>query len=444
MSYSIREILNVTIPAVLTALSMNLMNVADKIILMNYSIDAMNAVNISGNMVSIISYMFVSMACTAEIFVGQYNGAKQPNNLARPVWQMVYLSLFANLIFIPFGIFSEYLNMLPAYYEDDGIAYQSILIYFCSVPCMTAAISSFFVGQGKLAVVSIAVLIGNLLNVVLDIVLVFGINGVIPNLGAKGAAIATVISEIIQLAILICVFFRQSNRKIFKIFENMRFDRTLFKKCCKIGFPMSIGRLFEISAWYFIYVVLGHVSKEMATVHGIASTVFTIFAFLQEGLSKAISTLSANLIGMKNLDGVKRIFRIFVIITLCISALTAIPLVIFPEFLFNFQDMTGNDISSFHSVLRVLFKIIVLDIFLETLGCITWGILMSGGDTRYPIIANLLCLWGTVVIPVIIMYYCGALDSVILVWKLCILWCISSLFFMYKRYRSLKWYNSVV
>jgi MATE family multidrug resistance protein len=341
-------------------------------------------------------------------------------------------------------MFSKYLNMLPVYYRDDGIAYQSILSYFCSIPCMTAAISSFFVGQGKLAVVSIAVLAGNLLNVVLDIALVFGINSVIPELGAKGAAIATVISEIVQLAILICVFFKQDNRKNFKVFENMRFDKILFKKCCKIGFPMSIGRLFEISAWYFIYVVLGHVSKEMATVHGIASTVFTIFAFLQEGLSKAISTISANLIGMKNLDGVKRIFKIFVMITLCISALTAIPLVIFPEFLFNFQDMTGNDISSFHFVLRVIFKIIVLDIFLETLGCVIWGILMSGGDTRYPIIANLLCLWGFVVIPVIVMYYLEILGSVVLVWELCILWCAASLLFMYRRFKSLKWYSSVV
>jgi MATE family multidrug resistance protein len=420
------------------------MSVADRIILMSYSIDAMNAVNISGSMVSIISYIFISIACTAEIFVGQYNGAKHLDNLVKPVWQMIYLSLFASLVFVPFGIFSEYLNMLPECYRDDGIAYQSILSYFCSVPCVVAAVSSFFVGQGKLAIVSVAVLVGNLLNVALDIILVFGIDGVISEFGASGAAIATVISEIIQLIILFCVFFKKSNRKTFKIFENMKFNKVLFKKCCKIGFPMSIGKLFEISAWYFIYVILGHVSKELATVHGIASTVFAMFAFLQDGLSKTVSTLSANLIGMKNIDEIKRIFKIFVIITLCISVFIAIPLILFPECLFNFQDMMGNDISSFHSILKVLFKIIVLDVFLETLGCVIWGILMSGGDTRYPIIANLSCLWGFVVIPVIMMYYCGVLNSVILIWKLCILWCASSLFFMYKRYRSLKWYNGIV
>jgi MATE family multidrug resistance protein len=425
MNYNISGILKVTIPLILTALSANLMFVADRAILAYYSIDAMNAVGISSNMVALISYMFISIACTAEIYVGQYNGSKQFENLAGPVWQMIYLSLLANIVFIPLGIFAKHCNMLPEYYKTEGITYQSLMSYFCSLPCAVAAISAFFIGQGKTAIISMVVIIGNILNVILATILVFGISGIIPSLGVKGAAIGTILSEAMQLLILLTVFFKKNNRKVFKTFENRKFDKKIFLGCCKIGTPMSIGRLFEIGAWYFLYATVSNISKELATIYGIAINIFVVFAFFQEGLSKAVATLSANLIGMKNL-------------------IVSVPLVLFPEIISGFLDMIGKDIPSIYPILKIIFKIMFLSIVFETFGCIFWGILMSGGDTRYPIIVNLTLLWSIVVTPVIIMYYTKTLDSVILIWGLCAVWGILSLFFLYKRYKSLKWYNRIV
>jgi MATE family multidrug resistance protein len=444
ISCTIGGILKVTVPLVLTALSANLMFVSDRMILAYYSIDAMNAVGISSVMVAIMSYMFISIACTAEIYVGQYNGSQQIDNLAKPAWQMIYLSLLANIIFIPMGIFSQHLNMLPEYYKVDGIAYQSLLSYFCCFPCLTAAVSSFFIGQGKTAIITMIVFGGNVLNIILSIILIFGIEGIIPSLGCIGAAVGTITSEVTQFIVLFALFLRKSARRQFNTLKCRRFDKEIFRGCLKIGAPMSIGRLFELGAWYLIYVVLSHVSKEMATVQGILTNIFVLFAFFQEGLGKGISTLSANFIGMKNLEGIRRLLKIFVILTIVVGGIISIPLIIFPKLIFKLLiNIAGDEILSLYPIIKTGFPLMVLSIVFETLGVILWGILMSGGDTKYPLVANLSCLWAVVVIPTIVMYYNNTLNNII-VWKLCIIWAVLSLFFIYKRYKSLKWYKKLV
>lgn len=444
ISYNLGGIAKVTLPMILTALSANLMYVADRMILAHYSIDAMNAVSISSNMVSIVSYLFISIACVAEIYVGQYNGSNQTKNLAKPVWQMIYLSLFASIFFIPLGYFAKHINLLPSYYESDGVAYQSILTYFCSITCLVAAISAFFIGQGKTAIVTIVVVIGNLINILLDVIFIFGVDDIIPALGSSGAAIATVSSEFIQVVILFSLFCRRSNRRDFDTLKNRKFDKKIFVGCCKIGAPLSIGRLFEISAWYAIYVAMSHVSKDMATVHGIASNIFILFVFFEEGLSKSIATLSANLIGMKDLDGIKKLYKIFCIATIFIGFLIAIPLVLCPGFILKLLGLVSSEIAHLYPDLLIIFKILVINIILETLGCVTWGILMAGGDSKYPIIANISCIWVLVVIPIIVMYYTQTLTSAVTMWQLCSLWCLVSFLFIYKRYKSLKWYHKLV
>jgi MATE family multidrug resistance protein len=448
IDYSLRGIAKVTIPLVLVALSSNLMLFADRVIVGIYSIDAMNAMSISGNMVAIVSYMFVSMACTAEVYVGQYNGSDQKDQLAKPVWQMIYLAILSIVVFVLFGSSAEYISMLPEYYKKDGIPYQALLSYFGFLPCLFAAISAFFIGRGKTTIITATVFLGNVLNIALDILLVPGIEGVISPMGTSGAATATIVSEFVQVAILACKFLSKKYRIEYHTLKNRKFDKAIFMGCCKMGAPMSIGRVFEISAWYFVFVAISHVNKDLSTVYGISSNVYILFIFVGEGLNKAISTLSANLIGQQNLDGVKKLLKAFTIMTLSSLSIVALPFVLYPECIFFLLEKTGNDMScippSMLQMLLTTLKMVFVSILFESMTCVVWGVLISGGDTKYPIVANLSTLWGAVVIPIIFMYYTHTLNSVIVVYCLCIVWACVSFFLLYNRYKSLKWYNKLV
>ena len=420
-----------------------MMFVIDRAILAYYSIDSMNAAAIAGNMVSILAYVFMSVAYISGVYVGQYNGAGEYKKLAEPVWQMIFLSFLSILFFVPAGYFSKYLNFFPQYYEAEGIEYQSVLMPFCFLPCLTAALTAFFVGRGKTVLVTFVVVIGNVLNALLDIVFVFGIKNIIPSFGCKGAAVATIISEAIQVIILAIVFLNKHNREKYNT-AHCVFDKKLFISCFKTGIPLSVGRFMELLAWYVIYIVISHVSKDLATIHGISICVYVLFFFITEGMMKSVAALSSNLIGMKNLDGIRRLFRIFMWMTCAVSFFLVVFLVIYPDIIFSFLSNTNNDISGLYGPLRSILRVYAVIITVDTVACVLYGILQSGGDTRYPVIVNITTLWTVVIAPVLILFFTKNLTNVITVQFFCLGWTLITLFFLYRRYKSLKWYKHLI
>lgn len=438
---SLKSILSISFPLILSALSSNLLYLIDRMILAYYSINSMNAAAISGNFVAIFSFIFTSIAGIAEIYVGQNNGKRCYRDLAIPVWQMIYFSLIGFIILFPFGYFAEYINLIPEYCVKEALDYQRPLIYLAALPAIKVAIASFFIGQGKTKIITYAVLLGAISDIVLDILFIFGYKNFIPEMGCKGAAIATVLAEIVQILVLVVAFFNKDNRLRYQTASNMRFNKEIFKGCLRLGYPMSVGRIFELLAWYFVYIAISHVSKDLAIIQGICVSVYVFFAFICDGISKSAATVSANLIGQRDLNSIRKSFKTFLEIILVLGGVIAIPLAIFPESLLFFLNMIHEDISRLYPAIKVIFKLLTINITLEAIGSLFWGILMSGGDTKYPMIINLCTLWGCVVLPVCSLYFLHLLNSTILIYWLTMIWCIVTLILFYKRYQTLKWYN---
>ena len=97
---SVRELFTIAFPLMLSILSGNLMMFLDRLILANYSLEAMNAAAAAGMACMVIQYGAIGIASIAEVFVGQYNGAKKYAQAAQPTWQMVWFSLMTTVIFL--------------------------------------------------------------------------------------------------------------------------------------------------------------------------------------------------------------------------------------------------------------------------------------------------------------------------------------------------------
>jgi MATE family multidrug resistance protein len=420
------------------------MFLVDRFILMRYSLDAMNAAMLGGNLAGFYVFLLMAITGTTEIFVGQYNGAGEYDKIAAPVWQMIYLVIFTAIFYIPIGYFSDHLNLIPECYAEDGIAYQRLLTYFCWMPGLAAAFTGFFIGRGQTKIITIIVILGNLINAILDYLLVFGIRGVIPSLGCRGAAEATIIAEAIQILILAGSFWSSKNRKHFHTAKNYKFDKKLFQKCLKIGLPMSLGRGAELLAWYLVYAALSHISKDLATIHGIAVTVYVLIAFICDSLTKGTAAISANFIGKQDLVSIGMVLRKLIIMTLILCFVFMFPLLISPRLFCGILGTINEDITHLYPTLSIIFKIQFINITIESLCAIFGGTLISGGDTKYLNITNLICLWGFVVLPVALLYAFNMLNSAIPVHLLSTCWIFSCLLLIYRRYKSRKWYKSVI
>jgi MATE family multidrug resistance protein len=436
---SFAGIMRVSLPMILTVLSSNLMLVVDRAILAGYSLNAVYASTVCGTMSAIASWMFVGIASTSEVFVGQYNGGKEYDKLAIPVWQMIYMSAMSIVFFLPLGYFSEYINFLPDYAAKDGVAYQTPLLYFGFLPGLIAALSAFFVGQGKTATITYVTIMANVFNAASSYYCVYNLN-----MGAAGASISTVLSQVVQVLTLALVFFNKNNRLTFGTLKNRGFNKKMFYECFRIGAPLSICNFAMILAWYVVALVAGHASRDVGIVWGISGSIHMLTSFFPEGLSRAIAAITSNMIGQRDLEGIKSVYRKFIILAMIIATLFSIPMVFFPDMSFAVLNISAEDISKFRDQLIPMLVLDFLILIPEATEFVTWGVLVSGGDTKYPTLVSQVSLWGFLVVPTAALYYFDGLSSVATICCFIMLSYIASSILMFRRYRSLKWYKAIV
>ena len=307
-----KEILKFVLSMILASLSINLMFVVDRMVLGLHSLDAVNAVGLGGNFIATAGFMMTSIAQMAAIFTGQYNGSGADKKTAWAPWQMFYFGIASFLFFVPLGILCDKLNMFPDYCAADGIAYTRILLLFAGLNVMSVAISSFFIGRAQSYIVIAVFMLGNIVNAILDVIFVLGVPGFIEPMGAKGAAIATVIVEIMFFTIFFSVFLNKSNREQFNT-HDYKFRKSLFWQCVKIGLPVSFGKFTSLLGWFSLMYFFINTSPDLATVETFAVTIWMAFIFFADGAGRAISSLSANLIGQKNLKSIQAMLKLFLI-----------------------------------------------------------------------------------------------------------------------------------
>lgn len=391
------------IPIVLTISSANIMMFADRVVLSYYSIEAMNSVSIASLSCSMFLLIGINIASIAEVYVGQYHGAKQLPKINIIVWQMVWFSVLFGILLILLSLFTENI-FIPTKYREDGVPYYNIIIRFGFLPAAITAFSSFFLGQNKPAIVTYIALISNLINIILDPILIFGLGNIIPEFGVKGAAYATVISQLINLMIL--VYFFQNSLKKNSERSYFRFNRNLFINSMKLGIPIALGHFIEILAWVFLtYIVGNYCGYAEITSLNIGSSIFALCACFSAGLHKGSAIITANLIGADRIKDISKFIKSLIKILFVFIILILIPLIVFPEIT---QKVFLHDIESANAMdskIKITFILLFIYIIFDAIVWCFAGILTAGGDTKSVMYINGINSWLCAAIPAYIMIY---------------------------------------
>ncbi len=398
---SIKELFTISFPLMLSFLSTYLMIFVDRLILSRYSLEALNAATTASLFVMIFQIGATDITTIAEVFVGQYNGSKQYKKAPAAVWQMIWFSIFLIPIFFLLSQFAGPLLLPKYYYTEFGLPYFQWLLYFTVFFAIQGAISSFFIGIGKTKLIITATILANIVNIVLDIILIFGVKGYIPALAAKGAAIATGIAQVFQVWILLVFFFSFKNREKYNT-AHFFFDFKLIKKCLKVGFPSAIGHMIEIAAWAIMLRLLANMGSDYLTVMVIGQNIFAAIAFFTSGLQKGVSTVSANLIGAKNYIKIAKTYTSAVKLLLLIATIISTILIFYPNFLINafLKDVTSDiNIKSLFNILKISCVYLWGYFLLDGFTWVTAGILTAAGDTIFIMIMNAIGAWFFALVP---------------------------------------------
>jgi MATE family multidrug resistance protein len=373
------------------------MLVGDRIVLMYYSTDSFNASVGALPWVWTAYFPLLTIVSIANVLVGRFNGTGEYEKIGPAVWQMVWLSA---MLFLPLGIGGLYVapHLLSSNLRELGTPYLRILLP--SVPLSLAtfgAFASFYTGRGKTSFVSIVSVASNLLNLLLDITLVFGI-GPFPECGIAGAALGTVLSQFVAVAFFVVPFLRKENAEKFNS-RTTRFNGHLFLSCLRIGLPNGFAAFVNYALWSWITQVMACcVSAENFTAFGVSQSAFYCILFVVEGISLGVGIIVANAYGAGDWDVIEKNGKSWLKLSAPVFAISFLLLVAYPKPLMAII-CRNIETDSFYGMLRTMMLLTWIAMASESMNFNLRQALTAFGDTKFTMHVNLVAYAGAVIIP---------------------------------------------
>lgn len=397
---SLGELWKISLPLMISSFSVMFMIFVDRALLANYSTEAFNAsVNASTIGWAFIG-AFMGLCCISEVFVAQYNGAGRKEMMGIPAWQMIWVGVFSILFFFPLAQFGNSL-FFPSAHEEMERVYFRWMIYFGPAVAIYGALSGFFVGQGKTKLITIVSVGANAVNIILDWILIFGVEGYIEPMGVKGAAIATSMSSIFQMVILFVCFINSTNQTVNGT-NQWRLNKEMLWKCLRIGVPGAVFMMMEILGWGVYYLMMKEAGFIYITVAGVAQTVVILFMFFAEAIGKAATALAGNFIGARTTWHIPKLLAsgvgLHILFFICAGGVFAIATdYIISLFL---PDLSPELLGEIYQPLVTSLFLMLIYLLFEGIRFLLGGILTASGDTMFIFIAGSTSIWLFLILPV--------------------------------------------
>lgn len=295
-------------------------------------------------------------------------------------------------------------------YVELGLPYYQILMFFGPLPAIRAALSAFYVGRGKTILISAIVVIGNIINILLNGILIFGIEGYISALGTAGAAIATVTAEFLQVIVLFGMFLSKKNREEFGT-GKYKLNLGVLRDCLRIGVPQAFSLALVLVAWALYHELFAGTGRIYIATFSLVGGYFYLTMFISDGIGKAVVAICSNLIGAQRYDYIPKVMKSAIGLIFIIGVILSVPLIFWngPSIEIFVSKNPNEYIEGFREMAS------------DALAWAWWGYLINGilwiymsqlvsaGDTKYTMWVNIIAGWLLLVMPayvlVVIMGY---------------------------------------
>lgn len=356
------------LPALIAGVAEPLLSITDTAIVGNIdnnATEALAAVGIAGSFLSALIWILAQTRSAISAIIAQYFGAKRLDEIltlpAQIIAINVGLSVLLYLITIAFVefIFRLYnaegliLNYTVSYYKIRAIGLPLTLFVFSVFGVFRGLQNTFWP-----MVISIT---GMLLNIGLDFVLVFGIEGIIPAMHIEGAAYASVIAQAVMAIMALGLFLK----------------KTPFRFTFQLPFNKEIKRLLMLSLNLFIRAVSLNIAiyfaNSYATAYGsnyiaaqtIAFQIWLFFAFFIDGYSSVGNIVSGRLLGEKD-------YKNLWLLSLDLSKYAVVIAFILAIVCFIFYNPIGNAFSNDNEVLEAFYAIFWIVLLMQPLNAVAF------------------------------------------------------------------------
>ncbi len=300
-----------SMPAILAMIVQALYNIVDSLFVSRVSEASLSAVTLAFPIQMIVIAVCVGGGIGINAVISRKLGEKkniEANNAAEHgilIMLLIYLVVIIIALLFSNKMFNMFSN--DPVIIDFGVTYIRIILFFSFGRMLSQAGMSILQGTGDMTHPMKAQLIGAISNIILDPILIFGYFG-IPAMGVKGAAIATVIGQILSMIYIFVILYTKENYIKLNL-KDFHFDFSIVKQILMIGIPACIMQgIMSIMLFAMNGILLGY--------DDLASTALGVYYKLESliflpviGLGQGILAIVGYNYGAKNKERISKTIK---------------------------------------------------------------------------------------------------------------------------------------
>ena len=289
------------LPIIAGMMVQTLFNVVDIMFIGWLGADEVTAVAFVSPLFFIIIGLGVGIGTGATATIAQYIGQKDKKNAEKTASQTLLIGFFSTIILTVLGIIygDGLLSILGAEGEILKIAYSylKILTFGLGLVIFSMFFRAILAGEGETKIPMIIGLIGTILNLILDPILIFTFE-----YGVRGAAFATIISQVVMVVAYLFIIFVKKLSYIKFNFIDLRIDNYIMSKIFQIGIPSSLSMLIISFGQVVMNKILVNYSNEAVAAYQIVSRLDMLLFMPILGIAISLTTIVGMFYGAKEFD----------------------------------------------------------------------------------------------------------------------------------------------
>ncbi|MDF2985888.1 MAG: putative efflux protein family [Eubacterium sp.] len=392
-----KEIISMAWPSITEQILEMMVGMVSTIFMGRIGTYAVAAVGMVNMLMGFMQTVFSGLSIGTTVVIARVSGEGNREDAKRALIQSGYMAILVGLIIVvPGRLFS--LNILGLFFGgaepevfNAGISYFNIVLFNLPFLVLDIIISGAMRGAGDTKTPMVITGGVNILNLILNTVLIFGVPALhIPAYGIVGSAIAVTISRIVGVTVRILVLY---NRKKLKLSLSLKEDYTIrpdmMKRIVSIGIPGFIEQAVMQGGFLVLQIIIVSLGTVAMAAYQIGINVNALAFFPLFGFAIANTTLVGQSLGAKDYEKAETYAYDSLKITMAVGFVLGIIMVIFSKHL---AGMYSDDQLVIMESVAIVCTFGLMEPMLAILNLCS-ATLKAAGDIKYVMVTSFVGLW---------------------------------------------------
>lgn len=438
-----KQFIKIVVPLAGQNLLTSLVSASDALMLGGLNQSSLSAVSLATQVTFVISLFYMALTIGTTILSAQYWGNRQIDKVEDILAIVMRYSCIISMIFwaaslcIPqwlmriftndpdlIALGSPYLRIVSWSYLCMGITQ----IYLCTMKNTDRTLKSTLYSTTAL-----------ITNLILNGILIFGWFG-FPEMGIRGAALATVISRILELLLVIWENKKKDVVK-FHFQKLLHWNKTLNRDFIRYTTPVLANSLAWGCGFTMFSVIMGHLGNDAVAANSIANIVKNIISCVCLGMGSGSGIIVGNILGTGELETAKKVGNKLFKLSVLAGVISGLVILILIPLIVSHSNTLSIQAKEYLQVMLVVCSYYIIGKSVNS--TVISGIFCAGGDTKFGLICDIITMW-IIVVPL------GLVAA--FVWKLPVLWVyillnideIIKLPAVYIHYKKYNWVKNII